>query len=219
MRTLLLLSGGVDSAAVASLYTPDAGLFVDYGQRPAGGERRAAREIAGHFQLRLHEVTVDLSAIGDGLLQHSHAAAHHAPTPEWYPYRNQLLVTVAASRALALGFNTVWIGLTDDDQTRHADGTTVFVGVLRRLLQLQEGGIDLAAPAHHQTSVDLVRDAHLPNSIVERTLSCHVAAIACGQCPGCLKRSVVRSQTRDNFGLGKTDDGAVPFKFEGPLDS
>lgn len=189
MSALLLVSGGLDSTAIAAIHKPTAGLFIDYGQRPAAGERRAARDICAHLGLELHEVDIDLTAVGAGLMNPGSASLSVSPSPEWYPYRNQLLVTIAAARALALGLNEVWIGLVAEDEARHADGTPQFVTALDGVLRLQEGSVRLVAPGHGASTAGLLRQASLPEWVLARTLSCHVSTVACGECPGCLKRT------------------------------
>ena len=67
--TALLLSGGIDSAAVAAWKHPDIALFIDYGQRSAFAERRAARAVAAELGIRHHELTVGLDALGAGVLK------------------------------------------------------------------------------------------------------------------------------------------------------
>lgn len=192
MTSLLLLSGGVDSAAVAAAYKPSAALFVDYGQRPAAGERRAAREVSAHLGLQLHEAGIDLAAFGSGLLSPTGRNLSVASSPEWFPYRNQFLITVAAATALALGHDEVWIGLVAEDRQRHADGTGSFVRMIDELLALQEGAVRLLAPAHTIHTAALLDQADLPGWLLDRTISCHVSTVSCGECPGCLKRRMSR---------------------------
>lgn len=194
MSSLLLISGGLDSTAIAAINKPTAALFVDYGQRPAAGERRAARDVCAHLGLELHEVAVDLTPLGAGLLNPRGSLLHVSPSPEWYPYRNQFLITIAAAEALALGHDEVWIGLVAEDETRHADGTTQFVGALDALLRLQEGRLSLLAPGHSTSTAALLEQASLPDWLLDRTVSCHVSPVSCGECPGCIKRSWSRSR-------------------------
>jgi 7-cyano-7-deazaguanine synthase len=188
VSALLLLSGGLDSAAVAKLYRPGAALFIDYGQRPARGEERAARDVSRFFGLELHEVAVDLDQFGSGLLSRSREQLSVAPSPEWFPFRNQFLVTLAAATAVRLGYSEVWLGLVADDAGRHADGQPSFVETMNALLLMQEGGLRLRAPAHDAASAAVFEAAGLPDWLVHRTVSCHVSALPCGECPGCNKR-------------------------------
>lgn len=192
MTSLLLASGGIDSTAIATIYRPEAAVFVDYGQRPAAGERRAVRDVCSHLDLPLHEISIDLQAIGAGLLSTSDRQLAVASSPEWFPYRNQFLVTIAAGLALQLGLEEIWIGLVAEDADRHADGSVQFVTTLNELLRLQEGTIALRAPAHQTSSSSLLARAALPEWLLDRTISCHVASVACGECPGCKKRLEAR---------------------------
>src|SRR3954447_9278283 len=98
-RAILLLSGGIDSLAVASLCRPSRTLFIDYGQRPALAEGRAAAMLAQRLGLPHEHIVLGLDAIGGGLLSDD-VPAPGSPSPEWWPYRNQLLVTAAAVVAL-----------------------------------------------------------------------------------------------------------------------
>jgi 7-cyano-7-deazaguanine synthase len=83
---LVLLSGGVDSAACAAFYRSQgyavSALFVEYGQGALRQERRAARRIAKQAAIPLS--TVEISGLG--------------PFGKGYvPARNALLLTAALS--------------------------------------------------------------------------------------------------------------------------
>jgi 7-cyano-7-deazaguanine synthase len=189
---LLLLSGGLDSTALAAVRPPAAAVFVDYGQRPAAAEQRAATAVAGALGLELHEVQLDLRSIGGGLLLNE-TALRGSPSPEWWPYRNQMLVTAAAAVALRLGLDSVVVGTVAGDGARHADGTVPFYDALRTLLRLQEGGIDVLTPVIAETTEQLVGRSGLPEGVLGWTVSCHRSELPCGDCPGCWKRARVLS--------------------------
>lgn len=191
---VLLFSGGLDSTALAWWQRPDACLFVDYGQRPAAGERAAATSIAAEFGLRLETLQVDLSALGLGPLAGGEPAAL-ARAPEWWPYRNQILVTLAGMRFVAEGLSEILIGTVATDV--HADGRAPFLRTLDRLMRLQEGGVRVVAPARHLSGPALLAASGLPASALGATFSCHVMEYACGQCRGCEKHR----ETLRSFGL------------------
>ena len=192
MTALLLLSGGLDSAAIAGVERPSAALFVDYGQLPALAERDSARMVAQHLSIELREIAIDLSALGTGLLV-GHAKLEAAPTPEWFPFRNQFLVTIAAAVALRDGYVSVLLGVVAGDGDRHADGTPGFVDTLDTLVSGQEGKVRVTAPHIHTPPAHLIAHSGLPRHILRRTHSCHVGNLACGQCPGCHRRVAVLS--------------------------
>lgn len=206
-RSLLLLSGGHDSIALAVLCRPSACLTIDYGQRPVVGEMRAAKAVVQALALDWHQFQVDLSPIGSGLLHDDGAGAHAdadaatafkggapvegAPSPEWWPYRNQLLVSLAAAWALPRGFDELVIGSVAPDGERHKDGTPGFYQRLNELVSYQEGGIRVTAPAIGLSSAELIRASGVTDAVLGFAHSCHVAAYPCGMCPGCRKHEDV----------------------------
>lgn len=183
---VLLLSGGLDSSALACLERPDMCLTIDYGQRSARGEVRAATVIAGRLGIPSASFRIDCSALGSGDLsgRESHPAA---PSTDWWPYRNQLLVTLSAAWALPRQVSTIVVGSVANDRF-HVDGTTGFYSRLDELLRMQEGNLTVEVPAINRETSELVRRSGLSLSLAAWTHSCHVANLACGACRGCTKR-------------------------------
>jgi len=186
----ILLSGGVDSTALAYWKRPAVAFTVDYGQVCAAGEIRAAEQISKDLGLVHEVVRVDCSHLGSGDL----AGTYPLPTAtntEWWPYRNQLLVTLVAMRAIAVGVGELLVGSVLGDQ--HIDGTAAFYGRLDELLAMQEGGLRVSAPAASICSLDLVRLSGIPRELLAWTHSCHTADFACGWCRGCSKHRATLS--------------------------
>jgi 7-cyano-7-deazaguanine synthase len=183
---LLLLSGGLDSTALAAWRKPRWCLFVDYGQRAAQAEFRAARTIAGLLALDFQALTIDCSALGSGLMSRQTPSAV-APTPEWWPYRNQLLVTFAAAWGVSRDVTTITIGTVRTDR-RHRDGTPAFCQHLDSLIACQEGGLHVIAPAMDYSSRELIGRSDVSDEVLGWTHSCHTGNSACAACPGCRKR-------------------------------
>jgi 7-cyano-7-deazaguanine synthase len=193
---VLLLSGGIDSSALARWRPPARALYVDYGQTPAAGEERAARQVALGLSIPFDVLRADCRALGSGILA-SKPPLLVAPSPEWWPFRNQLLVTLAAGWAVGQGFDSLVLGIVRSDRERHADGRPGFVKALDDLLTLQEGHVHLQAPAIELSSAELLERSGMPDSVLAWTHSCHRAELACGECPGCQKRaSVLRAAGR-----------------------
>jgi 7-cyano-7-deazaguanine synthase len=200
---LLLLSGGLDSAALAAWHRPEFGLFIDYGQRPRKAEARAAGAVAEELGIRLATVKLGLSELGGGLLHGDSAAADAWPSPEWWPYRNQFLVSAAAAWAIkhipgAVDGSTsvdIETGTVASDGARHADGTSGFYDALDALLRLQEGSVGVSAPAIGMSSADLLIESQAEKSVLGWTHSCHRGDIPCGECPGCYKREQLLDAT------------------------
>jgi 7-cyano-7-deazaguanine synthase len=194
VRDLLLLSGGVASTALLAWKRPDVALFVDYGQVPAAGERRAAEEVARMTGVPFQTLEVRCPEIGSGLMAGGPSAGAFGTAEEWWPFRNQLIVTVAAAWGVTRGITSVLVGAVESDGARHADGTDRFFKSLDQLVQEQEGALRVEAPAIHLSSAELVRESAVPDSVLAWTFSCHSAAIACGSCPGCVKHERVLAE-------------------------
>lgn len=188
----LLLSGGIDSTALAYWLRPTIAITVDYGQAAAQAEIRAAEAVASALQIDHRVLRVDCANFGAGCMVGKPALAM-AATPEWWPYRNQFLVTVGAMALIDQGLQEIILGTVMGDDL-HADGKAQFVEALDALMRMQEGGVRVLAPALNMTSEKLLQVSETPRSLLGWTFSCHVGEHACGQCRGCLKhREVLRS--------------------------
>lgn len=184
-RTAILMSGGMDSIAVAYLRRPSIAITIDYGQLPALGEIRAAAAAAEALGMNHEIIRVDLRALGSGDMA-GRSAIDVAPVPEWWPFRNQMLITIAAMRGIAVGVSNLLLGTVRSDGA-HADGRPEFVSAMDAVLGLQEGRLTIEAPAINLTTAELIRTAEVPWEILGWAHSCHVAEYACGVCRGCHK--------------------------------
>jgi len=186
MNTGLLLSGGIDSSALAFWKRPAVCFTVNYGQLPAQAEITAARYIAAQIGSRHEILTVDCGSLGSGDLT-TKPALRVAPAPEWWPFRNQLLITFCAIRALELEVEELMLGSVCSDAI-HGDGTPDFFAAMRAALACQEGALGLSTPAIGMTSRELVSISRIPINSLLLTHSCHTGDLACGRCRGCQRR-------------------------------
>jgi 7-cyano-7-deazaguanine synthase len=185
MKNALLLSGGMDSIAIAYWKRPELGITIDYGQLPAPAEVRAASAVCAHLQIPHYVIHADLQSLGSGDLAGGTPACI-APVPEWWPYRNQMLVTLAAMYAAPRGYQKILIGTLATDNF-HADGTKQFIHSLSALLALQEGNMQLEAPAIELSATELIKVSNVPEDLLAWAHSCHKSEFACGNCRGCFK--------------------------------
>jgi 7-cyano-7-deazaguanine synthase len=181
----LLLSGGMDSISIAWWKRPDVAISVDYGQRAAAAELEAAGAVCRAIGIRHEIVRADCSSLGSGDMAGLPPVAA-APVPEWWPFRNQLVLTLAGIAAVRLGVSNLMIGALATDG-EHADGRPDFIEAISTLMSLQEGGITVTAPAISMTAVDLVRISGISREVLAWAHSCHIGDFACGQCRGCVK--------------------------------
>lgn len=185
MKTALLLSGGMDSLCLAWWKRPEVAITIDYGQLAASAEVAASAKICEELGIEHHRVHVDCRAIGSGDMAGS-APDVHAHASDWWPYRNQLLITLAAMTALPNRISCMLLGSVRSD-SGHRDGSPEFLSTVSNLLALQEGGIIVEAPAIGMTTVELVRTASVPLSFLSWAHSCHRSDVTCGACRGCTK--------------------------------
>jgi 7-cyano-7-deazaguanine synthase len=185
MTNALLLSGGMDSIAIAWWRRPHLCITIDYGQKPAAAELRAAAAVCEELGIEHEVVKADLAALGSGDMA-GKPGIPAAPIPEWWPFRNQMLITLAAMLGVAKGVDRLLIGCLATDDV-HADGRTDFIQRMDSVLAMQEGGMRLEAPAIEMTAVELIRTSKVPMELLAWAHSCHVAQHACGMCRGCQK--------------------------------
>ena len=65
-KKAILLSGGMDSIALAYWLRPEIAITLDYGQRAAEAEIKAAAKVAGALGIEHSVISVDCSALGSG---------------------------------------------------------------------------------------------------------------------------------------------------------
>ena len=175
----------MDSTALAYWQKPSHAFTIDYGQKPAPGEIRAAAAVASCLGIQHEVIRCDISDLGSGDMA-GLSPLDIAPVPEWWPFRNQFLITVAAMRAVSVGVQRLIVGCLKTD-AQHADGTAAFVSSMASLLSLQEGSLLLDAPAIELTASELLQQSGVPEEILAWSHSCHASEYACGLCRGCRK--------------------------------
>lgn len=186
MKTGLLLSGGMDSIAIAWWKRPQWAVTIDYGQKAASAEMLAAAHVCRELGIAHEIIKLDCSSLGSGDMVHKAVDAHGSAS-DWWPYRNQLLITLASMRAIAREVRALYIGTVKSDGDSHRDGMPEFVNRIDGLMEFQEGALRVIAPAIDFTTADLIRMAGVPASLLAWSHSCHKAHIACGNCRGCNK--------------------------------
>lgn len=195
MKSALLLSGGMDSLALAWWKRPDVALTVDYGQLAAEAEITVSTQVCKELNIEHHVLRIDCRTLGSGDMAGIKEDGL-APASDWWPYRNQLLLTLVAMKAVALGVKQLWIGTVKSDGS-HRDGTPEFVDLMDRVLAYQEGSMRVSAPAIDLSTSELIRQASVPGSLLAWAHSCHKGNVACGQCRGCNKYMEVYKELGD----------------------
>lgn len=185
MKTAILLSGGMDSISLAYWKKPSIAITIDYGQAPANTEIRASSIVAEKLGIEHYIIRVNCQSLGSGDLINE-KPIEISPSTEWWPYRNQLLITLASMKAIALGVDELMLASVKSDGF-HKDGTLEFYGLIDKLMEYQEGNLRITSPCISLTTPQLVKESAIPKEILLWAHSCHKSNIPCGKCRGCNK--------------------------------
>ena len=175
-EVLVLLSGGLDSSACIQFYLdfgrPPCALFIDYGQRAAKLEARAASRIAAHYDTPL------ITCFWKGATIKPVGAI---------PGRNAFLVS-AALLERPESVSTIANGIHAG--TEYADCSAQFIAQLQSAVDLSESGrIELAAPFLTWSKADILEYCVSKGVPTHKTYSCERgASIPCGECLSCRDR-------------------------------
>ena len=190
MNKAILLSGGLDSIALSYLLRPEIAFTIDYGQRPAKKEIAVSKEVCKIIGIQHEIIIVDCKHLGSGDLSNEKSLTI-SPSTEWWPYRNQLLITIACMKGISMNVNELILGSVKTDGF-HKDGTKEFYNKVNDLVSYQEGNINVSSPAITLSTVELINSSKIPMDILLWAHSCHTSNNSCGICPGCLKHLRVR---------------------------
>ena len=213
MKAVVLSSGGIDSTTCLALavdkYGADnvATLSIFYGQRHAL-ELEAARAVAkfynvAHYELDASEVFRNSdSALLDTstapLEKSSYAAQirqNNSPRVSTYvPFRNGLMISMAASFADALGDDIeIFVGVHSDDSagSAYADCSPDFISAMNAAVSIGTyGKIHVVAPFVDKTKAAVVKVGLELDAPYHLTRSCYERSDKpCGQCATCLDRA------------------------------
>lgn len=182
---LLLFSGGIESTCLTLISQPDVLITINYGQICAQGEVRAATYIAEQLKIRHEILEVPLADFGAGDLI-GRPPLSLGDATEYWPFRNQMLITLAAMKYISEGVSEIIIGTIADDAI-HSDGTEEFINRIAAVLNTQHPGLSVTAPAIEMTTAQLVAKSQIGQDLLGWTFSCHKANVSCGHCRGCNK--------------------------------
>ena len=208
MAALALLSGGLDSTVACALYRADRGelalgLVVDYGQRAAGPELRAAQAVgeALGFPVRSTRLPLLEEVTRTALVDRSQGVPHPdregldrtaADTADavWVPNRNGLLLALAAALAEAEGLDDVVVGFNAEEARTFPDNGPGFLAATNEALGFStRGQVSVVAPTLHMDKAELLAAGRALGAPLDLTLSCYEGGdMPCGRCESCLRR-------------------------------
>ena len=209
MRTIVLLSGGLDSATVLALCRAEGkachALSFRYGQRHAI-ELAAAARVAASLGAASHRVAaIDVACLAGSALtgggavpkgRSEHEIGHRIPAT-YVPARNTLFVAHAIALAEATGATEIALGINALDYSGYPDCRPEWLSAMQEVARLgTKAGVagepvKLLAPLLAMSKAEIIRQGTALRVDYSLTLSCYDPADdgrACGACDACVLR-------------------------------
>jgi len=205
-KSVVVLSGGMDSCVCAALAVRDFGaenvaaLHVSYGQRTEAREQQAFREICDRLGIkqRLMVRSQALGQIGGSALTDSSFAVPAAGAEigqqipiTYVPFRNAHFLSVAVSWAEVIGAEKIYIGAVQQDSSGYPDCRPEYYEAFNSVIRAgtKEGRIRIVTPLIAMRKAEIVLLGRRLGAPFELTWSCYSGqSRACGVCESCVLR-------------------------------
>jgi 7-cyano-7-deazaguanine synthase len=194
--TILLLSGGIDSATALYLTKQHTEEIFTLNMVYGGSydaESEASKRIAAAAQVKEH-LTILLPFFKD-IEQRYHPTPSAEITPAYVPARNIIFYGIAAAYAETLKAKQIVFGSNADDATELPDARVDFIRLMNELIKRgtragNEGAnIEVVNPLIDKTKAQVLKLALELNVPLKLTWSCYEdGKIPCGKCRGCVGR-------------------------------
>ncbi|HLD36916.1 MAG TPA: 7-cyano-7-deazaguanine synthase QueC [Planctomycetota bacterium] len=218
MKSIILLSGGLDSAVSLALALRKGlkvklALTFDYGQKSAGQEIRSARFLCRRYHIK-HQV-FNLKWLGKlaanpltdrkqslphpsslkiGATRYSEALAKDTSNLVWIPNRNALFINIAASFAEALGYRYIITGFNKEEAVNFPDNSIPFINAVNQTLKYStlKGNVKVVSFTAKMNKKQMTNQARRLGLPLDKLWSCYEGGkTPCGVCESCLRRSNV----------------------------
>jgi len=199
MKAVCLVSGGPDSAVAAAIAKHEGYelycLTFNYGQI-ATKELESAKKIAKALGAKKHRI-VDITFLKDlygpgvtALLD------ENMPMPKGFeqsvivPFRNGILLSIAAGYAMAIGADVIFYGAQGDDAKFYPDCRQGFVSAISRAISSgTESKLTVRNPLGDKTKAEVIKLAVKFGVPLKLTWSCYLnLKTHCGRCESCRNR-------------------------------
>lgn len=177
MKTIVPLSGGLDSATVlAGLISTGQILAVgfSYGAKHGQIEQTRAEDIAKHYDVRFEKVTLPRMPLVNDVV---------------FAGRNLAFASAAISIGQSSGYDNVAFGCNASDWKMFPDCRPVFWSAVSKCAEPY--GITILTPLLHMSKREVVEAARKLNVPIEQTWSCYdpQGFDPCGKCLACKTRN------------------------------
>lgn len=201
---VVIISGGMDSSTLlwdlATRHTFDVicALSFDYNQRHKK-ELKCAQKICA--ELKIAHKVVDITKIGNQLLQGSSLTTASIDVPEGHyeeesmkltvvPNRNMIMLSLAIGYAVSIKAEAVYYGSHAGDHAIYPDCRPEFVEAMRVAARLCDWhSVDIRAPYSHMDKGDIASRGISIGVPYKNTWTCYKGQeFACGKCGACSER-------------------------------
>lgn len=195
-KGVILVSGGLDSTTLMYQFVHQGvdfvPLFVKYGQHCAEHELETLRKVIPDNYKEKIEI-IDVSDIykysKSRFIRPANLWKEDVNAEDLYiPYRNVLLLTIAASFAQTLGLEKVYSAFINSNHAKEIDCSSEFFNKLERLLS-EYGSVKIEMPFRKMTKYEVAKLGIELKAPIGLTFSCQASPeIPCGACPNCVDR-------------------------------
>lgn len=195
-KGVILVSGGLDSTTLMYEFVNEGvdfvPLFVNYGQHCAAHELETLRHVIPAQYAEIIEI-IDVSSIykysQSRFIKPADLWKDEVRAEDLYiPYRNVLLLTIAASFAQTLGLDKVYSAFINSNHAKEIDCSSEFFNKLEGLLS-EYGSVKIVMPFRNMTKYDVAKLGIELKAPIGKTFSCQASPdILCGACPNCVDR-------------------------------
>jgi 7-cyano-7-deazaguanine synthase len=205
MRSVVCLSGGMDSCVTAALAARDTdayALHFSYGQRTEARELEAAQAVARRLGMAefLHLEIDIFRRIGGSALTDTEIAVPDAAPGEaigasipvtYVPFRNAHFLAAAVSWAEVLGATRIYIGAVEQDSSGYPDCRPAYYDAFQQLIRTgtKDGLIEMHTPLITMSKAEIIRLGLECGAPLDLTWSCYKQEQEpCMSCESCVLR-------------------------------
>ena len=204
-KAVVLLSGGLDSVynlyrAIEKWPGQVGALFIQYGQRAAEPELKAARyfaelnnvplqtvDLAPLFQWDQSALTSDRKVPTSEVDIQSDSASESSAKQVWVANRNGVFLSVAAAFAEQLGADFVIPGFNREEAQTFPDNSVGYIEAMNQsLLFSTRNGVQVSCFSQDMDKVEIAKDSQRLGIDFGSLWSCYMAGPEpCGKCESC----------------------------------
>ncbi len=195
-KGVILASGGLDSTTLCYLFIKEKiefiPLIINYGQHCFETELDRLKNVLPPQYVDKIEI-IDISEVykysTSKFIQPVNLWEERISADDLYiPYRNVLILTIAASFARTLGLNYVYSAFINSNHAKEIDCSNDFFNNLENLLS-EYGSVKIEMPFRNFSKFDVAKLGVELGAPIGSTFSCQASpVIPCGACPNCVDR-------------------------------